>query len=378
MKIQMTDLKAGYSAIRNEVEASVKKILEKTNFILGEEVEIFEKEFAAYCGAKYAVGVASGTDALKIALIAAGIQKGDEVITTPATFIATTEAITQSGATPVFADVELETYNIDPDEIEKKITPETKAILPVHLYGHPADMDKILKIAKKYNLKVIEDCAQSFTAKYKSSDSRWCLTGGIGVAGCFSFFPAKNLGACGDGGMIITDDETIHKNAKALRNHGSQVRYHHELDGFNSRLDTIQAAILSIKLKHIDNWTQMRNEVARKYNESLKDVTVVPVTKENCEHSFNYYTIRFAERETRDKVQKSLTENGVACQIYYPVPLHLQKVYEYLGYRKGDFPMTEKISDETLSLPMYPELSDEQIRFIVRIIRNCIDKTIKM
>jgi len=338
--------------------------LDKTNFILGEEVKKFESDFAKYCGAKYAVGVANGTDAIKIAVLAAGIKKGDEVITTPFTFIATAEAIVQAGGVPVFADIEMDSYNICPKEIEKKITKKTRAILPVHLYGHPCDMEEILKIAKKYNLKVIEDCAQSFSAKYKLPTSDFRLTGSFGDAGCFSFFPAKNLGCFGDGGMVITNAQEIYENAKALRNHGQREKYFSVMDGFNSRLDTIQAAILSIKLKHIDKWTQMRYSVAQKYNELLKDIATVPSVKENCKHSFNYYTIRFQDKATRDKVQKHLTENGISNQIYYPQSLHLQKVYENLNYKKGDFPVSEKMQDETLSLPMYPELDDEKIKFI--------------
>ena len=369
MTIPMTDLTASYPEIKDEIEKGIFRVLQKTNFILGEEVEKFEKEFAAFCGAKYAVGVASGTDALKIALIASGVKDGDEVITTPSTFIATTEAIVQSGAVPVFADVLLDTYNINPDEIVKKISPKTRAILPVHLYGHPADIYEICDIANRHNLIVIEDCAQAFTAQYKTSyNGKFRYVGTFGKAGCFSFFPAKNLGAFGDGGMIITDDEDVYKKSKALRNHGSYVRYYHEMDGFNSRLDTIQAVVLSIKLKHITKWTQMRNKVAEHYNSILKDKVVVPLTKENCRHSFNYYNIKFASKKLRDETQERLSEKGISSQIYYPVPLHLQKVYQYLGYKKGDFPIAEKIADETLALPMYPELSDEQIEYICSLI----------
>lgn len=367
MKIQMVDLSASYQEIRAEIDAAVKNVLDKTNFILGEEVRKFEDDFAKYCGVKYAVGVANGTDAIKIALLAAGIKKDDEVITTPFTFIATTEAIVQAGGIPVFADIIQETYTIDPADIGKKITKKTRAILPVHMYGHPAEMKKILDIAKKYNLKVIEDCAQSFSAEY---NGKKC--GSIGDCGCFSFFPAKNLGCFGDGGMVIASDKEIYKNAKALRNHGQREKYFSVMDGFNSRLDTIQAAILSVKLKHIDKWTAMRNSVAQKYNELLKDVAVVPKVSENCKHSFNYYTICFQDKATRDKVQKHLTDNGIPCQIYYPCSLHLQKVYETLGYKKGDFPVSEKMQDETLSLPMYPELDDEKIKFITDKIKEVL------
>jgi dTDP-4-amino-4,6-dideoxygalactose transaminase len=365
MKIQMVDLKVNYLSVKDEIDAAVHAVMDKTNFILGDEVARFEKEFAAYCGAKYAVGVANGTDAIKIALIAAGIKPGDEVITTPFTFIATSEAVSKAGATPVFADISIDDYNIDPARIEKKITKKTKAILPVHLYGHPADMDRIMDIAKKHGLMVLEDCAQAFTAKYNGK-----VAGSIGKAGCFSFFPAKNLGCFGDGGMIITSDESTYENAKALRNHGSRVKYYTEMHGFNSRLDTIQAAVLSVKLKHIDKWTKMRNDVAAKYASQLKDFAVVPKTKKNCLHSFNYYNLLFKSKEERDRVQKKLSQEGVASQIYYPVSLHLQEVYKELGYKAGDFPLSEQGQDCTLSLPMYPELNDEQINYICRAVKE--------
>ena len=368
MKIQMVDLSASYPEIRAEIDAAVKNVLDKTNFILGDEVKKFEQEFASYCGVKYAVGVANGTDALKIALLACGIKKGDEVITTPFTFIATTEAIVQAGGIPVFADIVQESYTIDPDDIEKKITKKTKAILPVHMYGHPAEMKKILDIAKKYNLKVIEDCAQSFSAEYSGKKC-----GSIGDVGCFSFFPAKNLGCFGDGGMVVTSDKEIYENAKALRNHGQREKYFSVMDGFNSRLDTMQAAILLVRLKHIDKWTAMRNSVAQKYNELLKDVAMVPMVLKNCKHSFNYYTIQFKDKTTRDKVQKHLIDNKIPCQIYYPCSLHLQKVYENLNYKKGDFPVSEKMQDETLSLPMYPELDDEKIKYITEKIKQATE-----
>lgn len=372
MKIQMVDLNESYSQIRREIDDAVKRILDKTNFILGEEVKLFEEEFAKYCGTKYAVGVANGTDALRIALIASGMEKSDEIITTPFTFIATSEAIVQSGAKPVFADIDIATYNINPSEIEKKISKKTKAILPVHLYGNPADMESIMNIAKKHNLRVIEDCAQSFSAKYKFNNSDIKVMGSIGDAGCFSFFPAKNLGCFGDGGMIVTNNLTIYENVKMLRNHGSKVRYYSDIDGFNSRLDTIQAAILSVKLKYIEKWTAMRNEVAARYSKLLEGIAVVPVAAQKSFHSFNYYTIRFANKPTRDRVQKSLQENGVACQIYYPLSLHLQPVYKYLGYKKGDFPVSEKAQDSALSLPMYPELTNEQIDFIADTIKKAL------
>ena len=370
MKIPMVDMLAGYPEIKDEVEASVKTVFNKANFILGEEVNKFEKEFASFNGAKYAVGVASGTDALRLALIAAGIKKGDEIITTPFTFIATSETISQAGAVPVFADINPDTYNLDPKDVERKITNKTKAILPVHLYGHPAEMDAIMELAQKHNLKVIEDCAQSFTAKYKFKQNEWKYTGTMGDCGTFSFFPAKNLGAFGDGGMIITNDENIYNELKALRNHGSKARYVHDMEGYNSRLDTVQAAILSIKLKHIDAWTEKRNKIAEKYNMALKDISNVPLTRENCKHSFNYYTIKFDSKEKRDNVQNYLNLKGVANNIYYPIALHRQKAYEHLGAKS--LPVCEQVQDTVLSLPMYPEISDEQINIITTCVKEGI------
>ncbi len=371
MKIPMVDLTREYNELKSEINVAILNVLNKCNFILGDEVSKFEEEFSRFNGSKYAVSVASGTDALRIAILASGIGKDDEVITTPFTFIATTETISQAGARVVFADIEEDTYNIDPQSIEKKLTSKTKAIIPVHLYGHPARMKEIMDIAEKYNLIVIEDCAQAFTAKYNINDE-WKFVGSIGKCGTFSFFPAKNLGAYGDGGLITTDDEKVYQLAKMLRNHGSKERYIYEMEGFNSRLDTVQAAVLRVKLKYISKFTEMRNEVARKYNELLKDICVVPVVRENCYHSFNYYTVRFESKEIRDRVSKYLTENGVANQIYYPIALHLQKAYQHLGYKRGDLPVTEKLQDEVLSLPMFPQLKDNEIEYIAEKIKEAL------
>ncbi|HOJ85378.1 MAG TPA: DegT/DnrJ/EryC1/StrS family aminotransferase [Elusimicrobiales bacterium] len=371
MKVVMVDLTREYNELKNDIDKAVSSVINKCNFILGEDVVKFEEEFAKLNGSKYAVSVASGTDALRIALMASGIGAGDEVITTPFTFIATTETISQAGAKVVFADIEEETYNIDPKSIEKKITPKTKAILPVHLYGHPANMKEIMEIAKKHNLIVIEDCAQAFTAKYKMGTD-WKFVGSMGKCGTFSFFPAKNLGAYGDGGLITTDDEKVANMIKTLRNHGSSQRYIYETEGFNSRLDTIQAAILRVKLQKILKFTEMRNEVAKKYEKALTGLCKTPVVKEECYHSFNYYTIRFDSKETRDRVSKHLTENQVANQIYYPIALHLQKAYKHLGYKEGDLPVTERIQNEVLSLPMFPQLSDEEILYVAEKIKEAV------
>ncbi len=374
MKVPMVDLTAGYPPIREEIEKAVKEVFEKANFILGKQVEDFEKAFAAHNGAKYAVGVNSGTDALRLALLASGIKPGDEVITTPFTFIATSETISQCGAIPVFADINPETYTLCPKSVEKKITSRTKAILPVHLYGMAADMDAIMELAKKHNLRVIEDTAQAFTGKYRMSDGTWKYLGTIGDCGTFSFFPAKNLGAFGDAGAVLTNDDKIYEELKALRNHGSKVRYIHEIEGFNSRLDTVQAAILGVRLKHVEKWTEMRNDVASKYADALYGYCATPIVPENRRHSFNYYTIRFETKEQRDNAQKYLTEQGIANQIYYPIALHLQKAYAHLGGKRGDLPNAEKVQDTVFSLPMYPELTDEQIKIVTDAVKESMKK----
>ncbi|HAT72940.1 MAG TPA: hypothetical protein DCS63_09015 [Elusimicrobia bacterium] len=377
MKVPMVDMLAGYPPIKDEIETAVKAVFNKANFILGEEVVKFEKEFAAHVGAKHAVGVANGTDALRLAIIAAGIKPGDEVITSPFTFIATTETISQCGAIPVFADIDPVSYNLDPKSVEKKITKKTRAIIPVHLYGMPCDMDAFMAIAKKHGLKVIEDTAQAFTGKYKFTGGDWKSLGAIGDCGTFSFFPAKNLGAFGDGGMVTTNDDKICEELKALRNHGSKVRYIHEMEGFNSRLDTVQAAVLGVRLKHVEKWTEMRNAVAAKYAEALKGVCVTPVVPANTRHSFNYYTIRFDTKAKRDNAQKHLTELGIANQIYYPIALHLQKAYAHLGGKKGDLPNCDHVQDTVFSLPMYPELSDAQIKTVTDAVKESLKVAVK-
>ena len=369
MKVPMVDMLAGYPPIKDEIETAVKAVFNKANFILGEEVAKFEKDFAVHNGAKHAVGVANGTDALRMAIISCGIKPGDEIITSPFTFIATTETISQSGAVPVFADIDPVTYNLDPKSVEKKITKKTKAIIPVHLYGMPCDMDAFMALAKKHDLKIIEDTAQAFTGKYKLGGKDWKYLGSIGDCGTYSFFPAKNLGAFGDGGAVTTNEDKILETLKQLRNHGSKVRYHHEMEGFNSRLDTVQAAVLSVRLKHVEKWTEMRNAVAAKYAEALKGVCVTPVVPANCRHSFNYYTIRFDSKAKRDNAQKYLTEQGIANQIYYPIALHLQEAYAHLGGKRGDLPVCEAVQDTVFSLPMYPELTDAQIKTVTDAVK---------
>ena len=370
MKVPMVDMLAGYPPIKEEIENAVKAVFNKANFILGEEVRKFEAEFAAHNGAKHCVGVANGTDALRMAYIAAGIKPGDEVITSPFTFIATSETISQMGAVPVFADIDPVTFNLDPKSVEKKITPKTKAIVPVHLYGLPCDMDAFMALARKHDLIVIEDTAQAFTGKYKPAGGDWKYLGTLGHCGTFSFFPAKNLGAFGDGGAVTTNDQKIYDTLIQLRNHGSKVRYHHEMEGFNSRLDTVQAAVLSIRLKHVEGWTEMRNQVAAKYAKNLEGVCVTPVVPANARHSFNYYTIRFDSKSKRDNAQKHLTEQGIANQIYYPIALHLQEAYRHLGGKRGDLPVCDEVMDTVFSLPMYPELTDGQIKTVTDAVKE--------
>lgn len=375
-KIQMTDLKSQYDSIKPAIDAAIQSVINESSFIQGKQVSLLEEEIARYFGVKFAVGVASGTDALVLALIALGIGHNDEVITTPFTFIATAEAISRVGAKPVFCDIEPDNYNIDPDKIEEKITSRTKALLPVHLYGMPCQMHKIMAIVKQYNLKLVEDCAQSFGSEYKNKK-----VGSFGDCGCLSFFPAKTLGCYGDGGMIITDKEEVAQKAKILRNHGSDKKYYYGMHGFNSRLDTLQAAILRVKLKYIDEWINKRIENAKYYNELLEGLSSIVVqglspkgtVPEHTEykHTFNYYTIRIQNNKRQD-IQNRLKEKGIPSAIYYPLCLHLQEVYKALGYKKGDFPVAEQTQEEVLALSMCPELTKAQIQQIVKVIKGVL------
>ncbi len=371
MDIPLTDLKAQLDSIRPEINKAMSRVLASGRYILGSEVESFEHEMASYLGTKCAIGVASGTDALRLALLACGIGVEDEVITTPFTFAATAEAISQCGAKPVFVDINKDTLNIDVDKIEDKITPKTKAMLPVHLYGLPADMARINGIANKHGLKVIEDCAQSL-----GSNTNGMKTGATGDAGCLSFFPAKNLGAFGDGGMVVTSNEEIARIVKTLRQHGSSSTYQYDLIGFNSRLDSIQAAILNVKLKHLDNWITKRRKNALFYNECLTGIGCfeLPDNLSLDNHAMNYYTIRLIDHAMRNPLRKHLMDHEIATNVYYPLCLHLQKAYRYLGYKKGDFPISEQAQDNVLSLPMYPELHRVQIEEIVKQIKNYLNR----
>ncbi|MFN3480006.1 MAG: DegT/DnrJ/EryC1/StrS family aminotransferase [Thermodesulfovibrionales bacterium] len=362
--IPMVDLKSQFQGIKEEIFESLKEIIESSHYILGPSVREFEKKIAEYIGVSQAIGVASGTDALHLSLEALGIGDNDEVITTPFTFFATVEAILYTGARPVFVDIELDSFNIDPEKIEEKITDRTKAILPVHLFGHPADMEKIMNIANRYNLHVIEDCAQAFGATIENR-----RVGSFGDSGCFSFYPSKNLGAYGDGGMITVRSEELSERIRMLRNHGATASYIHDSVGFNSRLDEIQAGILLIKFKRIKEYNRLRREKAKRYNSLLSDIVRCPLERDGFKHVFNLYTIM---SERRDEIQRSLREKGISSVVYYPLPLHLQRALSFLGYREGDFPMAEKASKEVLSLPIYPELEDSTIERIADVIKSSL------
>ncbi|MBN1600769.1 MAG: DegT/DnrJ/EryC1/StrS family aminotransferase [Chitinispirillaceae bacterium] len=363
MNIPMTDLSLQYSQIKTEINDAILRVIESGYYIMGDEVEELEKEIAAFCNTKYAISVASGTDALILSLKACGIQPGDEVITTPFTFTATVEAISHCGAIPVFVDIDLRTFNIDVTQIENEITPHTKAIIPVHLFGQPAEMNTIMDISRRFNIRVIEDCAQAFGAEYKGKKA-----GSIGDVGCLSFFPSKNLGAYGDGGMVVTNDLDVAESIKILRNHGTVSTYHHKIPGYNSRLDAVQAAILRVKLKNIDRWIQARRQATSMYTKLLEGIEGIKTAKEdrNVVSAANYYTIRTDSRIiNREKLREYLTSNQIDTAVYYPLSLHLQQAYQYLGYFSGDFPGSEIAQEQVLSLPLFPEITREQIIVVV-------------
>ncbi len=366
MNVQFIDFSEQYKTVKSEVDTGIKRILEKGNFILGQEAKDFESEFARYCDVKYGVGVNSGTDALYLAVAALDIGEGDEVILPTFTFIATALCISYAGAKTVFADIEEETYNIDPAKLEKLITKKTKAIIPVHLYGQPANMDEINAIAKKHGIAVIEDAAQAHGSTYKKRK-----TGSLGNVACFSFYPTKSLGACGDAGMIVTSDQKIYEKALMLRDYGRQGRYEHKIKGYNSRLDTIQAVVLSAKLKHLDGWNKMRLENALYYNKLLHGVkgVVTPKIREDRTHVFQTYAVRLKDRE---KVMEGMKKKGIDVLIHYPIPVHLQEAYSEVGHKKGDFPVSEKIAHEILSLPMFPHMKKEQVEYVAETLKGLI------
>ncbi|SEM79088.1 DegT/DnrJ/EryC1/StrS family aminotransferase [Lihuaxuella thermophila] len=364
-QIPLLDLKAQYQTIREEVRQAVDKVLDGGRYILGPEVKALEEEVAAYCGVKHAIGVANGTDALVLALDAAGIGPGDEVITTPYTFFATAEAVSRLGATPVFVDIDPQTYNIDVKQIRAKINSKTKAIIPVHIFGQPADMEEIMAIAKEHNLFVLEDAAQAMGSEYKGRK-----IGSWGHAATFSFFPTKNLGGYGDGGMITTNDDELARKIRSLRVHGSnpESKYYNSMIGYNSRLDELQAAILRIKLRHLDSWNDARREKAALYDELLKDTPVVtPYHADDRKHIYHLYII---QAEDREQLVGHLKENGISTGVYYSIPLHQQEVYKSLAYEEGSLPTSEYMSKRTFALPLYAELSNENIHRIVDIIKS--------
>jgi len=357
MKIPLVDLKRQYRDIQKEVNAALGEALKRCDFILGQDLQLFEGEFSRYCGSKYGIGVASGTDALYLALRAYDIGEGDEVITSANTYIATTLAISYCNAKPILIDIDPATYNIDPSKIESAITPKTKAIIPVHIYGQMADMKPILDIAKKHNLRVIEDASQAHGATYKGN-----ISGSMGDAACFSFYPGKNLGAYGDGGMIVTNDKKLVEKLKMLRNYGQRVKYYNDFRGYNSRLDTVQAAILRVKLKYLDRWSEERRQAAAEYTKLLKNSDIKsPITAKGNTHVYHLYLI---QTDKRDELQKWLKDKEIATQIYYPVPIHLQNAYKDMGWKEGDFPITENLSKRNLALPLFPEIKKEEIEYV--------------
>lgn len=365
MNIQLVDLQSQYARIKNEIDNVVSEVIFKSAFIGGPYLKSFETAFAGYCNVKHCIGVGNGTDAIFIALRVLGIGKGDEVITAANSFIATSEAITLTGAKVVFVDINHQTYNMDFKKVEEKITPKTKAIIPVHLYGQPADMDPILTLAKKYNLKVIEDAAQAHGATYKGKK-----IGSMGDMACFSFYPGKNLGAYGDGGAIVTNDDELALKARMFANHGRVDKYDHEIEGVNSRLDGLQAAILGVKLKHLDEWSKKRRENAYQFNQYLKDTDIItPFEIDNVQAVYHLYVVR-VRKELRAKIQDHLKSKGISTGIHYPIALPNLKAYSYLNHKGNDFPEATKASEEILSLPMYPELKGGEIQFIANEIKE--------
>lgn len=367
MKVPFVDLNAQYLEIKKEIKKPIEDLFVKSSFILGQEVKLLETEFASYCRTKYAVGLNSGTDALFLSLLSLGIKEEDEVIVPVFTFIATALAVSFTGAKPVFVDIDEKTYNIDPAKIRKAITRKTKAIMPVHLYGQSADMQPILKIAKEYNLKIVEDACQAHGATYKGKKC-----GSISDIGCFSFYPTKNLGAFGDAGMVVTNDKKIYEKILMLRDCGRRGRYEHVIKGYNSRLDTIQAIILRAKLKRLEKWNKQRQVNARYYNELLLDEKkiILPKASKYLSHIYHVYAVRVNDR---DKVYDELRKRGIGVLVHYSMPLHLQEAYKELNYKKGDFPVAEKVSCEVISLPMSPHTTKKQIIFVAQQLKQVLN-----
>jgi dTDP-4-amino-4,6-dideoxygalactose transaminase len=367
MNVPYLDLAAQLRPIRAEIDAAIARTLDHNTFCLGPDVAQFEKDFAQFCGAQHCLAMNSGTSALHIALRLLNVGPGDEVITTPFTFIATSWAISYVGAKPVYVDIDDATFNLDPKLVERAITPRTKAVLPVHLYGQPCDLDALLAICRKHRLPLVEDACQAHGAKYNGQ-----TVGTFGAISCFSFYPAKNLGACGEGGALVTNDPALAARAKSLREHGSTQRYHHDEVGYNYRMEGMQGAVLGVKLKHLAKWQEGRRRVARRYGELLADTPLrLPREAAGTESAWHLYTVRHLRR---DELKKYLEENGVGSAVHYPLPLHLQKVYASLGHKAGDFPVTEKAAGEVLSLPMFAELTDAQFQRVAEVVKGFFRK----
>jgi dTDP-4-amino-4,6-dideoxygalactose transaminase len=366
MKIPFLDLSAQHAPLRPELDAAIAKVIDSGAFAGGPFVAEFERAFASYCQCKHAVGLGNGTDALWLVLLACGVGPGDEVITVPSTFMATAEAISYCGARPVFVDVDPNTYTMDPDQLDLALSPRTKAIIPVHLFGQPADMDPILTFARKHGLRVFEDAAQAHGAEYRGQK-----VGSGSNAACFSFYPGKNLGAFGEAGAVVTNDGALAAKISSLRDHGQTRKYYHDLIGWNCRMDGIQAAVLQVKLRHLDHGNELRRSHARRYDEGFRDLddVITPYVAPYAHAVFHIYGIRVPER---DEIIRILEARGVSCGIHYPVPVHLQPAYRTLGYPAGSFPVAEQIAREFISLPMYPELKSEQIDFVTECVRDAV------
>jgi dTDP-4-amino-4,6-dideoxygalactose transaminase len=363
MKVPLLDLRAQHEALRDQLREAMQTVMDSQQFVLGSEVEKIEKEIADYSRAKHAIGCGSGSDALLLSLMALDVKAGDEIVTTPFTFFATAGSIARLGARPVFVDIDARTYNIDPRRVKAAITERTRAIIPVHLYGQCADMDSLLEIGKQHNLPMVEDAAQAIGAEDQGRRA-----GSMGVVGCFSFYPTKNLGGAGDGGMLITDDETLADRLRRLRVHGGATEYHHNEVGINSRLDALQAAVLRVKLKYLDSWSEERRKKAALYTQlfeqaDLKVELSTPFVRSNARHIFHQYVVRVPKH--RDALIKHLSQHGVGTKIYYPIPLHRQECFQYLDYQEGAFPEAERTARETLALPCFPELSEEKQQYVV-------------
>lgn len=364
-KVGVIDLRAQYETLREEVAQALQEVADSTLYVLGPKVAEFERQFEGYTGAKHCIGVNSGTSALHLALICAGVGPGDEVITVPMTFIATSWAISYVGANPVFVDVDPVTYTMDVEQVERQITRRTKAFLPVHLYGQPADMGPLIELSERYGIPIIEDAAQAHGANYQGRQA-----GTLGKCGCFSFYPGKNLGAYGEGGAVVTEDDAVAARLRALRDHAQQTRYHHDEIGFNYRMDAFQGAVLSIKLKHLERWTEQRRLLAARYKELLADLPLqLPGEAPDRRHVWHLFVVLHPER---DRIRKEMEERGVVTSLHYPVPVHLQKAYRHLRYRAGDFPVTERIAEECFTLPLYPEMTTAQQDQVIDALRASV------